>query len=133
MEQVTHSAKYALSGLGLAKIERKRVRRSRRRRLKGPPVVGTIVPLPQGFSKPRPARATGSAGSGISTSGAREQEWVQSHWREYAGRWVALDGNRLVGEATVAREALEKARALGVFSPFLVHVTEPSELPFGGW
>ena len=32
-----------------------------------------------------------------------------------------------------SREALEQARALGVFSPFLVHVTEPSELPFGGW
>jgi hypothetical protein len=95
--------------------------------------MGTIVPMPRAFSKRRPSRATGSAGSGISTSGEREQEWVRSHWREYAGRWVALDGSRLVGEATVAREALEQARALGVFSPFLVHVTEPSELPFGGW
>jgi hypothetical protein len=44
-----------------------------------------------------------------------------------------LDGSRLVAEAAGAREALEKARTSGVISPFLVHVTEPSELPFGGW
>lgn len=74
-----------------------------------------------------------SAGSDMAAPGAREREWVRSRWREYAGLWVALDGNRLVGEATGAREALEKARAAGVVSPFLVHVTEPSELPFGGW
>jgi len=67
------------------------------------------------------------------SSGAREQEWVRSHWQEYAGRWVALDGSRLVADAAGAREALEKARAAGVVSPFLVHVAEPSELPFGGW
>jgi hypothetical protein len=89
--------------------------------------------MPQAFSKRRPSKTKGAAGFDLATSGTREQEWVQSHCREYAGRWVALDGGRLVAEAAGAREALEKARALGVFSPFLVHVTEPSELPFGGW
>ena len=66
-------------------------------------------------------------------SGEREQEWLRCHWREYAGKWVALDGSRLIAEATGAREALLTARAAGVGSPFLVHVTGPSELPFGGW
>jgi hypothetical protein len=95
--------------------------------------LGAIVRMPHPFSRRRARKAVVPAGSGMAASGAREQEWVRSHWREYAGRWVALDGARLVAEATGAREALEKARAAGVVSPFLVHVAEPSELPFGGW
>ena len=83
-------------------------------------------------SKRRVSKATVPADCDLA-AGRQEQAWVQSHCHEYAGRWVALDGGRLVAEAAGAREALEKARALGVFSPFLVHVTEPSELPFGGW
>lgn len=46
-------------------------------------------------------------------SGVREQEWLRCHWREYAGKWVALDGSRLIAEATGAREALLTARAAG--------------------
>ena len=48
---------------------------------------------------------------------------------------IATDEIRGLGwqPSTGAREALEKARSIGVPSPFLVHVTEPSELPFGGW
>jgi hypothetical protein len=65
--------------------------------------------------------------------GAREQEWLRTHWREYVGRWVALDGDRLIGQAVRARDAMDQARAAGVASPFLIHVIEPSELPFGGW
>jgi hypothetical protein len=109
------------------------IRRSPRRGPKKWAINGTIVPIHKVVSTRQPSNATVSAGSDIAVPGAREQEWVQSHWREYAGRWVALDGSRLVGEAGLAREALEKARAAGVSSPFLAHVTEPSEQPFGGW
>lgn len=101
--------------------------------MRGLPIWGAIVPMPKAFSKQRAPKGAVSAGSDVAASGTREQEWVRSHWREYAGLWVALDGSRLVGEATGARDALEKARASGVVSPFLVHVTAPSELPFGGW
>ena len=66
-------------------------------------------------------------------TGVRERDWLEHHWREHVGRWVALDGGRLVGEAANAREALQRARESGHSMPFLVHVTEPSEKPFGGW
>jgi hypothetical protein len=89
--------------------------------------------MPHLFASRRTAKAIVSANSDMAEHGAREQEWVRSHWREYVGRWVALEGSRLVAEAAGAREAVEKAKASGVVSPFLVHVTEPSELPFGGW
>ena len=93
---------------------------------------GYIVTVPQLFSKQR-AKVIPLARPGAVESGMKEQLWIQSHWREYLGRWVALDGDRLISDAASARLALEEAMALGVQSPFLMRVTEPSELPFGGW
>jgi uncharacterized protein (DUF433 family) len=78
----------------------------------------------------RPAVSTVAAEE---VSGARELAWLRSHWQEYVDRWVVLDGDRLVAESASAREAAEEARALGFSAPFIVHVTEPSDLPFGGW
>jgi hypothetical protein len=133
MEQLmTPPARLSLCGSRLTQVARKPARRSRRRK-EWTAGFGRIVPMPHAFAKRRAPRAAVSAGSDPAVSGAREQEWVRSHGREYSGRWVALDGSRLVAEATGAREALEQARAAGVVSPFLVHMTEPSELPFGGW
>jgi len=133
MDQLTnHAAIFSLPGSRLSKVTRKRGRRLRRRKVRLP-TLRAIVPKPKVFSKRRGPNTTVSANSDLATSGESAQEWIRSHWREYAGLWVALDGSRLVGEARGAREALEKARASGVVAPFLVHVTEPSELPFGGW
>jgi Family of unknown function (DUF5678) len=133
MEQgAIKSARFSLSGPRLAKMARKPANRPRMRKARRLPSLGEFVPMPTFRNRRSPPRPL-PAGTGIAASGVREQEWLRSHWREYAGRWVALDGNRLVSEAAGAREALEKARAAGVRSPFLVHVTAPSELPFGGW
>lgn len=79
------------------------------------------------------AHCAGSSAAPQSMIGALEQEWLRQHWREHLGNWVALDCGRLVAEAPGAREALERARAAGFATPFLAHVTAPSELPFGGW
>ena len=134
MEQLTaRLAKFSLSRSRRAQVARKPTKRWRRRKVRRLPVLGALVPMPHAFAKRRAPKAAVFADSHMAPFGAREQEWVRSHWREHAGRWVALDGSRLVGEAAGAREALEKARASGVVSPFLVHVAEPSELPFGGW
>jgi hypothetical protein len=65
--------------------------------------------------------------------GVREHEWVRSNSQEYAGKWVALMGSRLIAVAEGAREAMEKAKAAGVRAPFLVHLPDVAELPFGGW
>ncbi len=65
-------------------------------------------------------------------SGVPEQTWLRTHGKEFAGRWVALDGGQLVGEGSSAREALQKARSSGSGLPFLVYV-ETGDLPFGGW
>ena len=126
---------FPLLSRGLAQVERKPTRRARAKKTRRLRPLGIIVPMPSASPRSRPValRTPGSASVEGTPPGTKEQELVMRHWREYLGRWVAVDGSRLVGEANNAREALEKARASGHSSPFLVHVTEPSNLPFGGW
>jgi hypothetical protein len=94
--------------------------------------LGKIVPMRTASAKSRVERRK-AASKQEYLPGVKEQEWLRDHWREYVGLWVAVEGNQLVGKADNAREALETARSSGHSSAFLVHVTEPSELPFGGW
>jgi hypothetical protein len=63
----------------------------------------------------------------------REQQWLFQHGAEYAGKWVALDGDCLLSYGTDGRVVLSEARRAGVAVPFVVRVDSPDELPFGGW
>lgn len=62
-----------------------------------------------------------------------EQRWLAEHGREYAGKWVALDGDRLLAHGENAREVYAAVRDSGVRLPLVVHVNPPDQLPFGGW
>ena len=64
---------------------------------------------------------------------AQHLAWLKAHREEYAGKYVALDGDRLVGSGSSIREAHEQARRGGVDHPFLVHVSSVNDAPFGGW
>jgi len=64
---------------------------------------------------------------------ARRMAWLKAHREEYAGQYVALDGDRLVGSGATIREAHNQARRHGVPDPFLTHVSSASDAPFGGW
>lgn len=64
---------------------------------------------------------------------AREMSWVQQHRAEFAGQWVALDGERLLAAGAVAREVFAAARASGVHQPLVMKVEPLDALPFGGW
>jgi|KBSSwiStaDraftv2_1062776.scaffolds.fasta_scaffold1592653_2 hypothetical protein len=64
---------------------------------------------------------------------AAEQEWLKRHSVEYAGSWVALEGERMVSCGASARQVLESAKSHGIEQPLVVHVPSESELPFGGW
>jgi hypothetical protein len=67
------------------------------------------------------------------TSYKKEMRWLAEHRSEYAGQWVALDGDRLLSHGTNAREVFEAARQSGVVLPLFVHIEPADELPFGGW
>lgn len=60
-------------------------------------------------------------------------EWLKAHREEYAGQYVALQGDRLVGCGPTLRAAREQAQQNGVAQPFLVRVTSEHETLFAGW
>jgi hypothetical protein len=62
-----------------------------------------------------------------------EQRWLLQHASQYAGEWVALNGNCLLSHGPDGRAVLSQARRAGVAIPFVVRVETPDELPFGGW
>jgi hypothetical protein len=64
---------------------------------------------------------------------AREMRWLKEHRHEYVGRWVALDGDRLIGSGASAQEVREAARQRGEPVPFLHYISPAEDLPFGGW
>lgn len=64
---------------------------------------------------------------------AQHMAWLKTHREEYAGKYVALDGDRFVGCGPNIREAHEQARRAGVDHPFLVYVSSANAASFGGW
>ena len=69
----------------------------------------------------------------MSATRAQHMAWLKAHREEYAGQYVALDGERLVGSGSTIREAREQARRQGIEHPFLTHISSANEAPFGGW
>ncbi|MFN7931363.1 MAG: DUF5678 domain-containing protein [Blastocatellia bacterium] len=63
----------------------------------------------------------------------RQLEWLKTHREEYAGQYVALDGDRLVGQGRTMAEAHQQARQNGVEQPFLMRMTSEDEILPGGW
>jgi hypothetical protein len=111
-------------------VRRRTARRDQIKR--GPKSSSRIVPIRAVSAKSHRNRGK-ALSSQEALPGVKEQEWLRDHWREYVGLWVAVEGDKLVGKASNAREAMEKAISSGHSSAFLVRVTEPSEFPFGGW
>ncbi len=63
----------------------------------------------------------------------REQQWLEKHRAEFAGQWVALDGETVLSYGTDGRKVYAEAKAKGIEVPFVVHLEPLDELPFGGW
>jgi predicted DNA-binding antitoxin AbrB/MazE fold protein len=63
----------------------------------------------------------------------REREWLHLNGPRYAGLWVAIEGDKLVGHGESARAVLQQARAEGVPHPLLMQIPKEPPLPFGGW
>lgn len=62
-----------------------------------------------------------------------EMRWIKEHKLEYAGQWVALDGDRLISHGMNAKEVFAAADQSGVEDPFFSHLEPADALPFGGW
>ena len=64
---------------------------------------------------------------------SRELHWLADHRKEYTGRWVALDGYRLLASSDNPKEVFAAARKAGVPHPLFHWVDPPDAPPFGGW
>jgi hypothetical protein len=65
---------------------------------------------------------------------AKSLRWLHENREKYSGRWVALDGDRLIASGPTAKEVYSRAKAEGVEIPFIELITEREPVPFtGGW
>jgi len=64
----------------------------------------------------------------------REMKWIADNRATFAGRWAAVEGDRLVAAAMDARKVFSAAKAEGIAIPFVVHILPEDSLPFvPGW
>jgi hypothetical protein len=63
---------------------------------------------------------------------ARERAWIKEHRNEYAGQWVALDGDRLIAASPNRLEISAAVKADGAKLPLIYRIPAPDEpLPIG--
>ena len=60
---------------------------------------------------------------------SQTEEWLAQHRLNYIGKWVVLDGGRLIGSGNDPRPIVAQARAEGVSVPFVELIRDDSE-PF---
>jgi hypothetical protein len=62
------------------------------------------------------------------------RRWISEHRAEYRGRWVALDGDRLVASSEDGREVVAHVGSEGIEGPFVTRIEADDEQAFcGGW
>ena len=63
---------------------------------------------------------------------ARERQWVNGHKHEYAGQWVALDGDHLVAASFVQQEVWDAVDSASPNRPLVLRISSPDDLPYIG-
>ncbi|MBI4904792.1 MAG: antitoxin family protein [Acidobacteria bacterium] len=97
-------------------------------------VLRPLQPLPFADKQRLIVTVTSEASPGLAYNPRkREMEWLRVNAAQHAGRYVAVEGDQLVGEGDSVKSVMEQARARGVPLPLVVHIPKEPELPFAGW
>jgi hypothetical protein len=79
-----------------------------------------------------PETASGKVGD--ETKRRLRREWLAAHGETYAGQYVALDGDRLIGTGKNYTEAAAAAKRAGVSDAYIDYIHPPEGVGFiGGW
>jgi hypothetical protein len=63
-----------------------------------------------------------------------EMVWASRPDSQFLGKWVVLEGGRVVASGSDPKQLYEDVRARGISSPFLIFVSPDEQEPFaGGW
>lgn len=62
----------------------------------------------------------------------RERQWVREHKHEYAGQWVALDGDRLIAASPIQQEVWDAVSLDSERPPLVLRIPSPDDLPYIG-
>src|SRR2546421_6663472 len=87
----------------------------------------------QAASSPSPIETRQVAPMAAPQGMTLEAAWLDAHRDEYAGQWVALDGDRLICASANAKEVYAAAQVAGIVDALIVRVEPRDALPFAGW
>ena len=73
------------------------------------------------------------AGNLLIKDRSREEIWLRKHRDEYAGQWVALDGENLIASGDDLKLVAKTARELRVPDALMLRVEPSDALPFAGF
>jgi len=78
---------------------------------------------------------TSSAPRQVSSRGREgEMKWASHPDAQFLGKWVVLEGSRVIASGSDPKQLYEGARARGDSSPFLIFVSPDEQDSFaGGW
>ncbi len=71
--------------------------------------------------------------SSIKFDFAKSRDWLRDNAAKYVGKWVVLDGERLVGFGENPVPIVERSRQEGVKIPFVRFIDDNSKPFMGGW
>ncbi|NOT63695.1 MAG: hypothetical protein HOP19_26070 [Acidobacteria bacterium] len=60
------------------------------------------------------------------------RRWLKEHQHEYAGEWIALDGDRLIAHGLDAAAVYAAADADGAYLPLVTYLLPADTPPFAG-
>ena len=97
-------------------------------------VLRPLQPLPFADKQHLIVTVTGESASGLPYNPRqKEMEWLRDNGSRYAGRYVAVEGDQLVGEGDSVKSAIERARARGFPHPLVHYISDEPPMPFAGW
>ena len=59
-------------------------------------------------------------------------KWLEENRQKYLGKWVCLDGDKLIAFGADGLKIYQEAKAKGIEVPFVEHIVEENEVYGGG-